>query len=415
MRMRWIAPLVLAVLAYQSDSAQAVVFTCSTIATRGTPDPSGGAFKSSFDDPAINGSGDVVFISRPQGQKKRLYLYPGVGAPSVIATAGDAAPVAGFFSKFDSPSINDDADLAFHGDLAVGEGVYVRQSAGALTPAARTSDPSPGGGFFGVFPMVSDINAAGDVAFTATVDGGPAGVFLYDATSATLSSLVLVGDATGDGRQFCDFSGVDLGDGGDAVVHTTTQVNCADTGESPRDGIYEKSGLTFTSVAQTGDATPIGGTTFKSFLGVPEGNASGIVGIRARTAGTVNVTGLFDFFPGPTITVLIATGDAAPGTTGFLRTIAASHLTDANRQAFRGRIKSGTSRAGIFIVGGGSDIVVLDTDPVPTDLFASGASYRRIEEDFGIDRSGQRVAFSAKVHNPVAPHSRIGLFRCVGS
>ncbi len=417
MCLRWIAPPALAfgMLIPQSDSAHALTFTCSTIATRNTPDPLGGAFKSKFEDPAINGSGDTVFISRPIGAKKRLYLYPGAGAASVIASVNDPAPGGGFFSNFDSTSINNAGDLAFHGDLVVGEGVYVKPAAGSVSAVARTTGASPGGGFFSTFPMVSDIDAAGDVAFLATVQSGPNGVFFYNAGLTTVTTLALVGDSTGGGRQFCGFSSVDIGDGGDAVLHTTTQVNCADLMETPVDGIYRKSGITYTSVAQDGDATPIGGTTYASFLGIPEVNGSVTVGFRARTAGTVNVTGLFNVTAGPTTTVLFATGDPAPNTTGYIRTIAFSHLTDTNRQAFRGRIKAGASRDGIFIVGGGSDTVVIDTDPVPTDLFGPGSAYRRVNEDFGIDRSGQHVTYSAKVRDTVAPKSKIGLFRCVGS
>ncbi|MBI5628759.1 MAG: hypothetical protein HY953_07550 [Candidatus Rokubacteria bacterium] len=58
---------------------------------------------------------------------------------------------------------------------------------------------------------------------------------------------------------------------------------------------------------------------------------------------------------------------------------------------------------------------MLDTDPVPADLFSPGAVYRRIEEDFDIDRSGTMVAFSAKVRDSVAPRGKTGLFRCSGS
>ena len=418
MQIRSIVGLVLVgvVFGVPASPAHALTFTCSTIVTRGTPDPMGGAFKSKFEEPRINGSGDVIFVSKPQGPPKRLYLYPGAGSPSVVATAGDLAPGGSEFSKFTDTSINDAGDLAFRGDLVTGEGVFVKPSAGSLTAAVRTTDAVPGGGFFSVFPMVSDIAAAGDVAFLAIVESGANGAYLYSAGTMTVSKIAAVGDPTGDGRQFCDFSSVDLGDSGNAVLHATTQVDCNDPMETPRDGVYVQNGASFVSVAQIGDATPIGGTTYASFLGIPEINASDLVGFRARTAGTVNVTGLFDFDQsGPTTTLLIATGDSVPGSTGFLKTIAFSHLTDGGRQAFRGRLRSGSARFGIFIAGGTPDAVVLNTSPVPTDAFGAGSSYRTIEEDFGVDRSGTKVTFSAKVHDTVVPKSKIGLFRCSGS
>ena len=67
MQWRSLAGLAGVVLTLHAEPAHALTFTCSTIATRGTPDPMAGAFKSKFEEPRINAAGDVVFVSKPQG------------------------------------------------------------------------------------------------------------------------------------------------------------------------------------------------------------------------------------------------------------------------------------------------------------------------------------------------------------
>jgi hypothetical protein len=379
-------------------------------------DPNVFLFKGAFEQPAVNGSGDVVFPASALHAKKRLYLYPAASAASVVAEVAGAAPGGGVFTRIDVPTINDAADVAFLGDLNVGEAVFLQPSGGPLAAVRRNGDAAPGGGTFVSFTELSTLNAVGDLAFLATVSGGPSGAFRHQPGSSTTSAIALVGDATGDGRLFCGFTSVELGDSGHAVLHATTKLDCLDLGETARDGIYQQTGTGFLSVAQHGDATPVAGTTYTNFYGVPEINASDVVGFRAKSVGITTETGLFDFDPsGPTSTRLIATGEIAPGAGGPLRMIARAHLTDAARQAFRGRVRGGTLREGIFLVGGSGEPVVLANDQVPNDVFGAGATYRRIDEDFDVDRTGTKVVFSGKVRDTVAPHSATAIFRCSGS
>jgi len=207
--------------------------------------------------------------------------------------------------------------------LVIGRAVFVRPTAGVLTSVARNGDPAPGGGTITTVTAVSDVNAAGDVAFLATVDGAASGAFRYDAALTTTATVARIGDATGDGRQFCDITAVDVGDSGRSVLHTVTKVNCADGGEPALDGVYAQSGGGFIAVVREGDATPITATTYSKFVGTPEINASDVVGFRAKTAGFEHITGLFNFDSvGPTTTALVVTGDSAPGS--FARSPAAS-------------------------------------------------------------------------------------------
>src|SRR6185295_1831432 len=147
--------------------------------------------------------------SQAAGGPHAVYLYPGVGAGSIVAAQGDPAPSGGVFRRFKTPSINDTGDIAFFGDLVVGDGVYVRPFAGVLVKAAATSDTSPGGGVFDKFPSLSRINASGALTFLSTVSGGPSGIFKY--SGGIVTKVAVVGDSTGTGRQFCSFATAEIG------------------------------------------------------------------------------------------------------------------------------------------------------------------------------------------------------------
>jgi len=498
-KLRTLAPaLALLALAALAAPVHALTWTCSTVVKKKATDPLSGIFGSRFDQPAINGAGDVTFHAKVKNGGRRLYLYPGAGAPVVVATAGDPAPGGSTFRKFVRPSINDAGEVGFLGDLATGEAVFVREAGGTIVNAAMTGDASPGGGTFAKIVVVSYIAADGDVAFIARVSGGPDGVFLYDKGTDTVSTVALVGDLTGDGRVFCDFlrdCAVGLSDLGHAAFQATTAVDCL---AGPVIGGVWQDLLGFTKVADVGDGTPIGGTTYQRFVGAPLANASDKVLFRAKlkpadtcnnpTAnvctmdadcaatcvgggnageactlltdcpdqgpGTACVPGicggdrclggpqigkpcsgagdcggnacdvpgqrgqaLFLFDPaGPSTVKVAAEGDAAAGTTGFLKTLAQpGGLSNGDQAGFRSKVKQSSASQGVFVYDGVDEPIVLRTQGVPTDQFGFATSYRKIFEDTGLDRSGTQATHSAKVKDTNSPPSNAGLFRCTGA
>src|SRR5262245_760230 len=103
------AAVAVAVVAFASARADALTWTCETIARKDLLDPAGSLFAGKFGKnrhggPAINGSGDVTFFATPRGGPRRLYLYPDGGAPSIVAQQGDLAPGGGSFTQFRQPS-----------------------------------------------------------------------------------------------------------------------------------------------------------------------------------------------------------------------------------------------------------------------------------------------------------------------
>jgi hypothetical protein len=414
---------VIGVFAPVGDVA-ALTFTCSTVARRGDLDPAGAAFKSRYDSPAINGAGDVAFVAYAQRAPRRLYHYPSVGAPTVVAQQGGAAPGGGSYKKFRAVSIDDAGDVAFHATLASGEGVFAGP-VGAVAKAAATGDASPAGGAFDRFPAQSRVNAAGDVAFAAQVGGGPNGVFLYDASGPAVVTVALVNDAALDGRELCEFLDVGLGASGAVAVRAVTKVDCTNPAEPALVGIYEKTGLGVGRVALEGDASPSPSTTYAQFIGAPDVNAADKVLFRARTVGVAGGYGLFLHDPvGPTTVILAKTGDAAPATGGSLKTIAPAGVTDADRVALGARLTSGLARIGIFLFDAtpSSEKVVATNDPVPTDAFGPNSVYAKINpgnrknnEGIGVDRSGTWIAYTAKVKDTTGTPTADGVLRCQGT
>jgi hypothetical protein len=80
-------------------------------------------------------------------------------------------------------------------------------------------------------------------------------------------------------------------------------------------------------------------------------------------------------------------------------------VTDTDAVAFRGRISHGSAKHGVFIFGATDDTVVLNTDPVPTDLWGTTAVYRNIDEDIDVSASGTWVAFVSKVRDRQTPNA----------
>ena len=280
--------LALGVLAIPTTDALALSWTCSTVAQEGEADPGVGVFKTRFDDPAINSSGDVAFHARVRNAGRRVYLYPAAGAPIIVATKDDTSPgPGGDFRKFGSPSINDAGDVGFFADLDNGDGAFIRESGGTLKRAAGTDDVSPTGGTFDKLLAVSRVNADGDLAFFARVAGGDDGIFLFDESGPTVLTVAAIGDSTGDGRFFCDFikgRTVDLSDSGNATFQAKTATDClSDT----TTGVWLQTGIgTFANVADVGAGSSVVGTTYNRLFGAPLVNASDEVLFRAKVRPT---------------------------------------------------------------------------------------------------------------------------------
>ena len=392
------------------------VATCETVVRTDLLDPAGQPFGRVYKTPPdINQGGDVTFVTKAKGAKQALYKYPLAGAPSIVVAANAPSPNGGVFNTFTTPSINNAGDIGFFAKTSLGPGVFVVENGGSLETAAVATGVSPGGGNFSDFPAVSLLNTQRAIAFVATVNGGPNGVFLYDGVANTVSTVVLAGGSAGGGRTFCSFTSVALADSPPGSATTAfigeTQVDCSDTLETPLTGVFVALGSNITSIAQEGDSTPIGGTTYASFLSPPDVNGLDHVLFRAKVTGSLNATGAFLADPaGPTVTTVVTTGEVAPGG-GTIGKLDVARLASDDAVFLKATIKGAPAKAGIFRYAPSGEALLLRTDPPPTDQFGPGSIYRMFSR-LQIAVDGSRFVLVARVKDTVLPMAKTGVFRC---
>ena len=90
--------------------------------------------------------------------------------------------------------------------------------------------------------------ASAQVALLATVDGGPGGVFLYDAPTGTLSLAVERGAPTLSGRRLCEIEEIALNDAGELLLRAQTKLDCDAALEPAVQGLFLAHALGITTV-----------------------------------------------------------------------------------------------------------------------------------------------------------------------
>jgi hypothetical protein len=165
--------------------------------------PAGGTYDSATSAPAVDTAGAVTFTASIDGAttSEALIWDPPTGAPQTILI-GDAVPepANGFFGgpPFFPPKLNDAGDVVFKSYVAKGPALGIfRYSQGSLQALVRIQDAAPLPPAKGATApprftnLVGDpsLNASGDIAFAATVEGGARGVFAT--TGGTLRSVAM--------------------------------------------------------------------------------------------------------------------------------------------------------------------------------------------------------------------------------
>ena len=138
----------------------------------------------SFTVPSINNAGTAAFVARLGTGAAGVFTAPAAGGP--FATVVDSTgPFDQFVSGVD---INDAGTVAFNAyrDGSTGGGIYAAAAGGPVTTIADFT------GDFGSFGAPA-VNAAGDVAFLATLDAGGVGIFTGDDPVA--DKVIAAGDA----------------------------------------------------------------------------------------------------------------------------------------------------------------------------------------------------------------------------
>jgi hypothetical protein len=167
------------------------------LVVQGDGAPAGGAF-AAFGPPVINNRGEVAFAAVVEGRAVPggVFLI-GTEGVRMLLGAGDVSPIGGIYEKFsERVALDDTGAVAVTTVLRGGPSplAVVLVDRGGARKVAAVGDEAPGGGRFsnfGPWPALAD----GRVAFTASVDGGPADVAAFVADSGGLRKVIGVGDA----------------------------------------------------------------------------------------------------------------------------------------------------------------------------------------------------------------------------
>jgi hypothetical protein len=149
-------------------------------------------------DRAINSAGQVAFLGTTASGQGLYVGSPGGTAAKVVA-AGDPGPSGSTFSTFQTPGFNDSGEVAFMASLmgGPGGGVFVGSTSGPPVTLVLNGGAAPAGGNFSILEARPDvvINNQHDVAFRANLTGGTAdsGYFVRRGSLGALQAPVLQG------------------------------------------------------------------------------------------------------------------------------------------------------------------------------------------------------------------------------
>jgi hypothetical protein len=426
--------LVLATAVSAVASPATAQATIDTVAIQDDQSPQPGLFFKTFKNPAVGdvAGANVGFYATTTRSKCIFKLNPVLNTGSAVACRGGVSPDARSFTSFADPSMNTAADVAWSARVSGSSGVY----RGDPTTVDLLGDavPAPGSGLLNQLSM-AQIADSGDLAFKSTISGaamvGPVpvdqGIFRCSGGdgncspggTGVLTSEVLKADSVPDraGRQFCDFSGLDISSYG-LAFRASTQLDCSDGGESPLVGIFRMPLFgaieTVALSSETSEPFPVpAGTTYSSINSGPTINNSGEVAFGASATGNVGRRALFvcgvGTCPAAPATDAVDTGQTDDGGNVF-KSFSAPAISDAGDIAFSAPVR-GVPRVttGVFVRRASADIetVALDEDSVPG--LVPAARFTTLPPQPSISSAG-RIAFRATVTRSVSPTHRQGIF-----
>jgi hypothetical protein len=341
------------------------------LARRGDLLPDGnGQYSQSVGADTVNAAGHVRIKTSLQNTSSFLGIYLHNGSNLVkIARLGDAAPEGnGQFDDFSDfkQGFNDADQVAFQatlrntsGGFNDNQGIYFYNGS-TLVNLARANAPVPeGNGQFATFSASALVNAAGEVAFSATLRNTSgasldnSGVYLYNGSAVVkiVREGATVPETDG---QFDGFDFPVVNDAGELAFFA----NLRNTNSQTDSGIYLHNGTTLKKVVREGTSPPEGNGQFDTFSRL-QLNATGQIAFRAtlrNTSGGLNDDGAVYVTDGTETVKVAREGDTLAGavmtfldTTGGYSTDLGlrNSFNDFGQVAFRAAAANGSQ--GIFL------------------------------------------------------------------
>ena len=261
--------------------------------------------------PALNDAGAVAFAAAVAGGRAVEGIFTwSAGRVRAVVTTGTPAPgmPSSVLAGVDTPAINARGDVVFLATVRRGressEAILATRG-GTLRKIVAQGDAAPAGGAFAAFGPPA-INASGQVAFAAVVEGKavPGGVFV--ATGDRVQMAVAAGEDTPIGGIFAKFSErIGLNDAGVIAFHGMLKFAPVDAAI-----FVVESGRT-RAVSRLGDPAPGGGTIAHFGLWPAVGSTGAVVFAASIESGPTSVAILLADPSG--LTRVVAVGDPLPG------------------------------------------------------------------------------------------------------
>ena len=261
--------------------------------------------------PALNDAGAAAFAAAVAGGRAVEGVFTwSAGRVRAVATTGTPVPgmPSSVLAGVDAPAINARGDVIFLATLRRGREsseAILASRGGALRKVVAQGDPAPAGGAFAAFGPPA-VNAGGQVAFAAVVEGKavPGGVFV--ATGDRVQMVVGAGEDTPIGGIFAKFSErIGLNDAGVVAFHGMLKFAPVDA------AIFVVENGRTRAVSRLGDPAPGGGTIAHFGLWPVVGPAGAVAFAASIENGATPVAILLADATG--LTQIVAVGDTLPG------------------------------------------------------------------------------------------------------
>ena len=344
------------------------------VAREDDPQPRGGSLRLP-QTPFLNDRGDLLTVEPASTDPTGYTLFRG-GTASTPVRLGDPAPVSGLpLQRLNQPRFNNAGQIAAYAEAASSEdfrlqeaGIY-RFESGAPGASAGTGarivrvdqdDPSAAGRISFVSRDELGMNAAGQVAFTASVVGHEdPDVFtstrgaVFRGDGADLQAIARVGERTTDTDLRVDLASFsDINASGDVLLGAVAS-DGRSAGVNPRNALLVGDGETLRTAALAGDAAPDGNGVLDrvEFRGSLDdlGGVAFASTLSGTRGGGADDRGLFYAAADGRLLQVAREGDPLAGST-IREVFGPGVLNDAGRIAFPFRIQDGRDGLALWTI-----------------------------------------------------------------
>ncbi len=275
-------------------SAASGIFTGSssanlqTVAIVGGTAPNGGTYATVVTVPTINGNGQVAFIGLPGGVQG---IFAGAaGSAQTVMLNGTTAPGTSgetYGNPSTTYSYNSAGQVGFQTALTGGassQGVFVG-SPGNVLPVVLNNTLAVGGsgGLYNALGSVN-VNSAGRLAFTASLNGGTSTNGLFVGTPASVTAVALIGGTSPDGSTYSVFNSTELQNGVGQVAFLATVTGAGITAGTNDGALFAGTPGNLVDVVSKGETIDLGSNTGGSeFRTVADSTSS--IGLLVNSGG----------------------------------------------------------------------------------------------------------------------------------